>query len=215
VFRFSFALGVVSLAVGLPAKAQQPARILEFGITGGVSHHDFHYRYPGEGRWQDPLGLRLDVRLRAGERSAFGVAVVGDRYVYSEGSGYCISGCIPTLLTGGVGGQNMLWFSTAWQVSRLGLGATWQQQLFGPIHGNVGVLAGRSWRQTLDDAPANGPLPATTKEWFAGGEAGVTAHWREVALGLGGEYGRVPRTYYALRPYYGRIVGRVAYRTAW
>jgi hypothetical protein len=212
--RLSSAFAVVSLALGLPAQAQQPARILEFGITGGVSHHDFHYRYPGEGRWQDPLGLRLDVRLRAGDRSAIGVAVVADRYVYSVASGHCISACI-TIVTGDASGPGMLWFSTAWQVSRVGLGATWQQQLFGPIHGNAGVLAGRSWRQTLDDAPANGPFPATTREWFAGGEAGVTAHWRELALGFGGEYGRVPRTQYALRPYYGRIIARVAYRTAW
>jgi hypothetical protein len=36
-----------------------------------------------------------------------------------------------------------------------------------------------------------------------------------VVFGLGGEYGRVPRTDYALRPYYGRIVARAAYRTAW
>jgi hypothetical protein len=179
-----------------------------------VSHHDFHYRYPGEGRWQDPLGLRLDARFRAGGKSAIGVAVVADRYVYSVASGVCLSDCI-TLVAGGSGGPRMVWFSTAWQVSRVGLGATWQQKLFGPVHGNVGVLTGRSWRQTLDDSPPNGPLPATTQEWFAGGEAGLTAHWRDLVFGLGGEYGRVPRTYYALRPYYGRIVGRVAYRTAW
>jgi hypothetical protein len=179
-----------------------------------VSHHDIHYRYPGEGRWQDPFGLRLDARLQTGEKSALGVAVVGDRYVYSEASGLCLSDCIPTV-TGGPSGSSVVSFSTAWQVSRLGVGATWQQRLFGPLHGNVGVLTGQSWRQTLDNAPANGPLPATTREWFAGGEAGVTAHWREVVFGLGGEYGRVPRTYYALRPYYGRIVARVAYRTAW
>jgi hypothetical protein len=85
--RLSSVLAVVSLTVGLPAQAQQPSRILEFGITGGVSHHDFHYRYPGEGRWQDPFGLRLDARLQTGEKSALGVAVVGDRYVYSEASG--------------------------------------------------------------------------------------------------------------------------------
>lgn len=211
--RFSSVLALVSLAVALPARAQQPSRILEFGITGGVSHHDFHYRYPGEGRWQDPLGLRLDARLRAGDKSAIGVAVVADRYVYSVASGLCLSDCITVLA--GASSPSMVWFSTAWQVSRLGVGATWQQRVFGPVHGNVGVLTGQSWRQTLDDAPPNGPLPATTREWFAGGEAGVTAHWREVVFGLGGEYGRVPRTYYALRPYYGRLVARVAYRTAW
>jgi hypothetical protein len=210
----SSVLVVVLLAMALPAQAQQKARALEFGITGGVSHHDFHYRYPGEGRWQDPLGLRLDARLRAGENSAVGVAVLVDRYVYSVASGVCLSDCV-TLLTTGYGNPRIVRFSTAWQVSRLGLGATWQRQLFGPVHGNVGVLAGRSWRQTLDDAPANDQLPATTREWFAGGEVGAAAHWRELAFGLGGEYGRVPRTYYAIRPYYGRIVGRVAYRTAW
>jgi hypothetical protein len=210
----SSALVVVSLVVGLPVHAQEPARTIEFGITGGVSHHDFHYRYPGEGRWQDPLGLRLDMRLRASPLSAIGVAVVADRYVYSVASGYCLSNCI-ALATAEPSRTTMLWFSTAWQVSRLGLGATWQQQMFGPVHGNVGVLGGRSWRQTLDDAPANGPLPATTREWFVGAEAGVTVHWRDLAIGLGGEYGRVPRTEYALRPYYGRVVARVAYRTGW
>ena len=93
--RMSSVIAAVALAVGLPAQAQQPARVLEFGITGGVSHHDFHYRYPGEGRWQDPLGLRLDARLRAGGRSAIGIAVVADRYVYSEASfsGVCLSAC--------------------------------------------------------------------------------------------------------------------------
>jgi hypothetical protein len=213
--RLSSTLVVVSLAVGLPAQAQQPAaRVLEIGVTGGVSHHDFHYRYPGEGRWQDPFGVRLDARFRAGSKSAVGVALVADRYVYSVASGVCLSDCVPSILAG-PDGPNTVRFSTAWQVSRLGLAATGQQQLFGPLHGNVGILSGRSWRQTLDDAPLNGPLPATTQEWFVGGEAGITAHWRDLALGLGGEYGRVPRTYYALRPYYGRIVARVAYRTAW
>lgn len=212
--RMLSVLAIITLTAGLPAQAQLPARILEFGITGGVSHHDFHYRYPGEGRWQDPLGLRLDMRFRAGERSTFGVAVLADRYVYSVAAGHCISGCGPVLLAG-ANGPNVLRFSTAWQVSRLGLGATWQRQLIGPLYGNAGALAGRSWRQTLDDAPANGPLPVTTREWFAGGEAGVTAHWRELALGIGGEYGRVPRTEYALRPYYGRVIARVAYRAEW
>jgi len=210
-------LAVASLVVTLPAQAQQPSRSLELGITGGVSHHDFHYRYPGEGRWEDALGLRLDARLRVSDRNAIGLAVVADRYVYSVASGICLSTCGPaaTATASDHSGSGVVPVATAWQVSRLGLGATWQRQLFGPIHGNLGVLAGRSWRETLDDAPATGPLPTTTREWFAGGEAGMTMHWRDLALGLGGEYGRVPRTHYALRPYYGRIVGRVAYRTWW
>jgi hypothetical protein len=215
VSRLSSTLVAAALAVGLPAQAQQPgSRVLELGVTGGVSHHDFHYRYPGEGRWQDPFGVRLDARFRAGSKSAVGVAVVADRYVYSVVSGVCLSACGPSL-SAATDLSNMVRFSTAWQVSRLGLAATGQQQLFGPLHGNVGILTGRSWRQTLDDAPLNGPLPATRREWFVGGEAGITAHWRDLALGLGGEYGRVPRTSYALRPYYGRIVARVAYRAAW
>jgi hypothetical protein len=210
----SSAFAVVFLLLALSAQAQQPTRIVEVGVTGGVSHHDFHYRYPGEGRWQDPYGVRLDLRFRTGDRNAVGAAVVADRYVYSVASGYCISDCI-TLITSGDPGQRILWFSTAWQVTRFGLGATWQHQLVGPIHGNVGVIAGRSWRQTLDNAPAVGALPVTNQEWFAGSEAGLTAHWREVAVGIGGEYGRVPRTSYALRPYYARILARVAYRTKW
>ena len=210
--RFSVLL--LTVVVTLPAQAQQPARIFEFGITGGASHHDFHYRYPGEGRWEDAFGLRLDLRFRANKRGAFGVSAIVDRYVYSDLSGYCISNCL-TLVNEAAPSENILWFSTAWQVSRLGLGGTWQRHLFGPIHGNLGVLAGHTWRQTLDDAPANGSLPATTREWFAGGEAGMAVHWRELALGVGGEYGRVPRTQYALSPYYGRVLARVAYRTSW
>jgi hypothetical protein len=212
--RLLSALAALYVALALPAQAQSPARILELGITGGVSHHDFHYRYPGEGRWEDLLGLRLDVRFRNTGRGALGVAAIVDRYVYSVASGYCISDCI-TMLSNATTGENVLWFSTAWQVTRLGLGGTWQRQLIGPAHANLGVLAGRSWRQTLDDAPPNGPLPATTQEWFAGLEAGMTIHWRELGFGVGGEYGRVPRTEYALNPYYGRVVARVAYRTAW
>jgi hypothetical protein len=208
-------LAVALLVVTLPAQAQQPSRSLELGITGGVSHHDFHYRYPGEGRWEDALGLRLDARLRVGDRNAIGLAVVADRYVYSVASGICLSPCGPATAAPDYSRPGVVPVATAWQVSRVGFGVTWQRQLLGPIHGNLGVLAGRSWRETLDDAPATGPLPTSTREWFAGGEAGMTVHWRELALGLGGEYGRVPRTYYALSPYYGRIVGRVAYRTWW
>jgi hypothetical protein len=208
-------LTVAALIVTLPAQAQQSSRSLELGITGGVSHHDFHYRYPGEGRWEDALGLRLDARLLLRDRSAIGVAIVADRYVYSVASGICLSTCVPAATAPDHSGSGVVPVATAWQVSRVGLGATWQQQLFGPIHGNLGVLAGRSWRETLDDAPATGPLPTTTREWFAGGEAGMTVHWRDLAFGVGGEYGRVPRTDHALRPYYGRIVGRVAYRTSW
>ena len=208
-------LTLFAFVVSLPAPAQQPARTLEMGITGGVSHHDFHYRYPGEGRWEDALGFRLDLRFRATQTSAFGVAAIVDRYVYSVASGHCIANCLPTVVSGAAELENTFWFSTAWQVSRLGLGGTWQRQLFGSVHGNLGVLAGHSWRQTLDDAPANGPLPATTTEWFAGGEAGVAVHWKELALGLGGEYGWVPRGQYALSPYYGRVLARVAYRTSW
>ena len=212
--RLLSALTLLAFVVSSPAKAQQ-LRILEVGITGGVTHHDFHYRYPGEGRWEDALGLRLDLRFRSNNASsAFGVAAIADRYVYSVASGYCISNCV-AMATGTATGENVLWFSTAWQVTRLGLGGTWQRHLFGSVHGNVGLLAGHSWRQTLDDAPANGPLPSTTGEWFAGGEAGVAVHWRELALGLGGEYGRVPRTEYALSPYYGRLLARLAYRTLW
>ena len=199
---------------GTDAGAQQSSRILELGVTGGLSHHDFHYRYPGEGRWEDPFGVRVDARVRTSDRDEIGVAVLADRYVYSDLAGHCLSDCI-TLVTSGATGEKVLWFSTAWQVSRLGLGTTWQRRLLGPIHGNAGVLAGRSWRETLDDGPASGALPASTREWFLGGEAGMTAHWRELALGVGGEYGRVSRTYYALHPYYSRVVGRIAYRTPW
>jgi hypothetical protein len=208
-------LAVASLVVTLPVQAQQSSRSLELGITGGVSHHDFHYRYPGEGRWEDALGLRADARLRLSDRNAIGLAVLADRYVYSVAYGICLSTCGPAATAPGHSGSGVVPVATSWQVSRVGLGVTWQRQLFGPIHGNLGVLAGRSWRETLDDAPATGPLPTTTREWFAGGEAGMTVHWRELALGLGGEYGRVPRTSNALSPNYGRIVGRVAYRTWW
>ena len=210
--RFSYAIIPVFFAVALRAHAQEWSRTLEFGFTGGVAHHDFHYRYPGEGRWQDPLGVRVDARLRTGRSSAIGIAIIADRYVYSVTSGYCISNCAATA---SFARPTVLWFSTPWQVSRLGLGATWQRQMLGPLHGSVGLLAGRTWRQTVDDVPANGPLPATTREWFAGAETGVTVHLRDLVMGLGGEYGRVPRTQYALRPYYGRIVARVGYRAVW
>lgn len=207
--RFPCALIAASLAVSLPAHAQDWTRTIEFGFTGGVAHHDFHYRYPGEGRWQDPLGVRIDARLRTSRLNAIGVALVADRYVYSVSSGYCISDCsIPSFTA-----PAMLWFSTPWQVSRLGLGATWQR--VGPIAWLRGTPRRRSWRQTVDDVPTNGPLPATTQEWFAGAETGVTVHLPYLVMGLGGEYGRVPRTEYALRPYYGRIVARVGYRAAW
>ena len=210
--RFSYVLIATSLAVGLPADAQQWTRTIEFGFTGGVAHHDFHYRYPGEGRWQDPLGVRLDARFRTSPLNAMGVALVADRYAYSVSAGYCVSDCATIRSTGA---PNILWFSTPWQVSRLGLGATWQRQVWGPLHGSVGLLAGRSWRQTVDDVPTSGPLPVTTREWFAGTEAAFTVHLRDLLIGVGGEYGRVPRTEYALRPYYGRITGRVGYRAAW
>ena len=211
--RFTYALALSLFALALPAGAQQSSRVFEFGITGGLSHHDFHYRYPGEGRWDDPLGLRLDARRRISDGSAVGVAVVADRYVYSEPMGMCISYCGPVALSDP--DPNVVRFSTAWQVSRMGVGATWQRQLIGALHGNAGVLTGLSWRQTLDDAPQHGSQPEHMREWFAGGEAGVTMHWRDLAVGVGGEYGRVPRTQYALSPYYSRIVGRVAYRTTW
>lgn len=211
-FRISCLVFAASLCAGVPAQAQEWTRSVEFGFTGGVAHHDFHYRYPGEGRWQDPLGVRIDARLRTHRLSAIGVAVVADRYVYSVSSGYCVSNCSTIFSTAS---PTMLWFSTAWQVSRLGLGATWQRKMFGPMHGSVGFLAGRNWRQTVDGVPTNGPLPVTTREWFAGAETAVAVHLRDLVIGLGGEYGRVPRTEYALRPYYGRIVGRVGYRAAW
>jgi hypothetical protein len=211
--RWSSTLVTAAFFAALPARAQEPARIIEVGITGGVAHHDFHYRYPGEGRWQDPLGFRLDARVRTSDRSAVGIAIVGDRYVYSDAFGVCVNNCVPVAT--GPGNGDLVAFSTAWQLTRIGIGATWQRKLFGPVHGNVGVLTGYTWRQTLDGAPQHGSLPDETREWFAGGEAGFTAHLRDLAFGLGGEYGRVPRTTHALSPYYSRIVGRIAYRTAW
>lgn len=208
----------VVLAVGLwlvPLQASWAQRyVVELSAVGGLSHHDFHYRYPGEGRWEDPLGVRLDVRRQARVGGEWGIALTADRYEYGNPASHCLSGCGPrSLVPGGdPTAAELLHYTTAWQVSRVGLGVTWQQAVLGPIGVNAGVLAGGSRRGTIGPTPLLAARPEATAEWFAGAELGGSVRLGHIVLGLGGEYGRVPRTASAVRPYYGRLVARIGVR---
>jgi hypothetical protein len=203
-----------ALLIGLHpqlAAAQSP-RKLEFGIVAGTSHHDFHFRYPGEKPWNGDLGFRIDFRVVPTRFGVVGFAAIVNRYSYSEEGFYCVGDCNFTLRdAGGSAESTFLPRYEPWQVTRYGIGVNIDRRLLGAIHGQLGVLAGETSRKLTTTIPHLQNASIRTREWFAGLEGGATYRWRDLAIGAGAEYGFVPRTEYAIKPYYGRLSARVAY----
>jgi hypothetical protein len=199
-------LGIAAAAAG----AQSP-RTVEFGVTAGTAHHDFRYRYPGEKPWEQSVGVRIDGRLVRTPAGVVGVSVLADRYTYALQGMYCLQNCMTVYNASAITDPAFSPYYEPWQVTRLGVGVTLDRAVLRAIHVNAGVLGGGTERVPTAKLANIGAAGFRTHEWFAGGELGVSYRWRDLAIGTSGEYGRVPHTTYALRPYYTRVSMRIAY----
>lgn len=200
---------LVMLMVAAPSVATaQTSRVIELGITTGVAHHDS--RYPGEEKFERTLGLRADIRVVATRIAVVGVTLVFDRFAYNRTGPYCIN----TGTNEASCERNRYPVNTPWRVDRRGAGLTLQHALPLGFRGSVGVLAGVTERTYTGASPQPPYVPVEAsprQQWFRGLDGGLSTRWRDLVIGVNGEYGRVPRRFDAPNPYYANVTARVAY----
>ncbi|MFN8583184.1 MAG: hypothetical protein U0163_19680 [Gemmatimonadaceae bacterium] len=202
-------VSLLSTYVAFPLYAQS-TRTLEFGVIAGASHHDFHFRYPGEHPWESDYGYRVDFRMLPTSLGTLGVSALVNRYSYSVAGTYCVDKC-SVIATPASDGAATMSYVEPWQVTRFGVGVTLDRAIVSRVHGQLGLLGGSTHRKSENSLGHQAPSSFTPWEWFAGAEGGASYRWRDLAVGATAEYGVVPHTDYALRPYYGRVSARVAY----
>ena len=171
--------------------AAQSPRTIEFGVIAGASHHDFHFRYPGEKPWNGDLGMRLDLRVLPTRFGIVGFSAIVNRYSYADEGAYCVGDCNFILILPGAGGiaeSTFLPRYDPWQVTRYGVGVTLDRQLLGAIHGQLGILGGETSRKLTTEIPHLQSVSFNSREWFAGLEGGAMYRWRDLAVGASAEY---------------------------
>lgn len=200
---------LVTLMTAPPSvAAAQNSRVIEFGITAGTAHHN--NRYGGEQKFEQMLGLRADIRVVPTRIGVVGVSLVFDRYGYNYTGPYCINPPTNDLSCE----TNRYPLNTPWRVDRRGAGLTLQHSLPFGFKGNLGALAGATERTYIGASPQPSYVPVEAsprQQWFRGLDGGLSICWRDLVIGVNGEYGRVPRRFDAPNPYYANVSARIAY----
>ncbi len=157
-----------------------------------------------EGRWQQPLGARADLRLITTRAGTVGWQVSADRYQHEMPALPCPEACVwppPALAP----------FTIEWRAQRLATGVTLRKPLSRHVGVDVGLVGSRTTRRgTVDPDDSRFP-PTTLRAWGLGAEAGGYARWRGLLFSAAGEYGRGIVGQLDDRRYYQRGSIRIGY----